>query len=145
MLCRALIAFAGMTCAMIAFDGVAIIWALGLSFSGATLISAAYLHWRQVRHCHLPWTPDPTRLLGELAASAIAVVPGWVILTLLGNTPSAPGRNFLVAFGAIAISGVTYLAAQRFRGSREFAALFAVIDRSRSNAAAGATPEWSGK
>ena len=145
MLCRALIAFAGMACAMIAFDGVAIIWALGLSFSGATLISAAYLHWRQVRHCHLPWAPDPVRLLGELTASAIAVVPGWVILTLLGSAPSAPGRNFLVALAAIAVSGLTYLAAQWFRGSREFAALFAVIDRSRSNAAAGASPEWSGK
>jgi hypothetical protein len=64
---------------------------------------------------------------------------------LLGSAPSAPGRNFLVALAAIAVSGLTYLAAQWFRGSREFAALFAVIDRSRSNAATGASPEWSGK
>ncbi len=145
MLCRALIAFAGMACAMIAFDGVAIIWALGLSFSAATLISAAYLHLRQVRHCHLPWGPDMFRFLGELAASAIAVVPGWLVLHLLGGAPSAPAQNFLVGLTAIAVSGVTYLAAQWFRGSREFTALFAVIDRTRPKVAAEGSTEWSGK
>jgi peptidoglycan biosynthesis protein MviN/MurJ (putative lipid II flippase) len=145
MLCRALIAFAGMACAMIAFDGVAVIWALGLSFSAATVISAAYLHLRQVRHCQLPWAPDRFRFLGELAASAIAVVPGWLVLHLLGSAPSAPARNFLVGLVAIAASGVTYLAAQWFRGSREFTALFAVIDRTRPKVAAESSTEWSGK
>lgn len=145
MLCRTLIAFAGMACAMIAFEGIAIIWALGLSFSAATLVSAAYLHLRQARHCHLPWNPDTLRFMGELAASAIAVVPGWMVLHLLGSYPSAPARNFLVGLAAIAVSGVTYLAAQWFRGSREFAALFAGMDRTRPKAATEGSTEWSGK
>jgi putative peptidoglycan lipid II flippase len=130
MLCRTVIAFAGMVGAMVSFEGIGIIWALGLSFSGATLVSAAYLHWRQRRLRDLPKAHSPFRFAGELGASLSAVVPGWIVFhTLSPSTPAA--ENFLISFAAVAVSGLTYLAAQWLRGSREFSALFTFGERAR--------------
>jgi putative peptidoglycan lipid II flippase len=145
MLCRTLLAFAGMVLAMVAFKGVAMIWALGLSFSAATLVSGAYLHLRQVRLRRFSRTGEPFRFVGELAASCLAIAPGWFVLHMLGSSALGPAENFLVGFAAVAVSGLTYLAAQWLRGSREFTALF-TMDRSRSKSAAPQTSvEWSGK
>jgi peptidoglycan biosynthesis protein MviN/MurJ (putative lipid II flippase) len=145
MLCRTVIALAGMVCAMLAFEGIGIIWALGLSFSGATLISAVYLHRRQRRLRGAPEAHSRFRLAGELAASVIAIVPGWLVFhTLSPSTPLA--QNLLISLAAVVISGLTYLAAQWWRGSREFSALFSFGSRPLSKAGPTQGPiEWSGK
>jgi peptidoglycan biosynthesis protein MviN/MurJ (putative lipid II flippase) len=137
-LCRSVIACAGMAFAMVAFDGVAVIWALGFSFSAATLISAAYLHWRHHRLRNTPKTHGQFRLAGELAASLVAMVPGWIIWNALSSTER---HDFLIGFAAIASSGLTYLTAQWLRGSREFSALFMFGKPPRRQAPV----EWSDK
>jgi putative peptidoglycan lipid II flippase len=143
---RALIAFVGMAFALIALQGVAIIWALGLSFSAASLIAAAYLYRRQVRLGSQQLPERHSRFLGDLAASTIAVVPGWLIAHLLDGVLAYQFAGILVGLAAIAASGLTYLFVQWCRGSREFTALFSIVSRPRAEGAAVRNPvEGTGK
>lgn len=137
---RTLITFAGMMLALAALEGIAIIWALGLSFSAASLISAVYLYWRQVRlRRHHPHDRH-FRFLGDLTASAIAVVPGWLVAHFLAGALPDRFPEIVVSLAAVAVSGLTYLFVQWCRGSREFTALFSTINRSSKNGPAAREP-----
>jgi putative peptidoglycan lipid II flippase len=125
MACRAILAFVGMTFALLATSDVATIWALGLSFSIATLTAAGYLHQRRLRPRVSELLELGARVAPDMLASIASVIPGWLVAyTLTEAMPSHYG-SIILAIMAIGASGVTYLAIQWMRNSREFSALFA--------------------
>jgi hypothetical protein len=80
---RGVVAFAGMTIAFVAVDGIAVLWVLGLSCSAAMLVSAAWLHahpaggdWAAM--WARPWRPWRRAFWSRM---------GWVAWT--GSVPAA--------------------------------------------------------
>lgn len=126
---RTAISLAGMAVAMLALDGTAVIWTLGLSFSAASFVAAAYLYIRLARLRSQQPREWRHSLLGTLTAAAVAVLPGWLVAYALGNAGGSSISGALVGLAAVGASGVTYLLIQWWRGSREFTALFAVAGR----------------
>ncbi len=113
----------GMAIALVAIHGPAILLTLCLSLSAANLVSAAYLHWRQV--LALPAASDSRsrQLLGNVAASAVSIVPGIVVAGWLEGTVGSGYPQLGVAIAAIAASGFFCLGIQWIRGSGELRSL----------------------
>jgi peptidoglycan biosynthesis protein MviN/MurJ (putative lipid II flippase) len=120
---RAAISFMGMVVALSAMDGVAILWTLGLFVSAANLAAASFFYWNLM----LPSPAAPLyrtrKLISELAASIISIVPGMFATLVL---KCAIGNHYCdigVAVLALSISGALYLAIQWLRGSSELRSL----------------------
>jgi putative peptidoglycan lipid II flippase len=124
---RAALTFAGMAVAFTLMEGSAILWTLGLSLSGADLIAAAYLHYRQVRR--LPRLPAGKldRLLGDLVASLIAAMAGFAIAVWLADVATNQYESLGICIVALTASSLSYLLVQWMRGSAELQSLFSGI------------------
>jgi putative peptidoglycan lipid II flippase len=124
---RAGIAFAGMALALSAMNGIAILWMLCLSVSAANLISAAYLY-RHITRA-MPPMPRPGRppVLGALLASTASVVPGAFFAVAVQGPVEHRYQNIAAALGAVAVTGIVYIALQWLRGSAELKALRSAI------------------
>jgi putative peptidoglycan lipid II flippase len=130
---RAAVTFLGMAIALSTMRGAAILWTLGLSLSAANLVASAYLRWSQIRV--LPPLPANKRycLLGDMAASAIAVAPSVVIAGWVDGLIDDRYDGIVAGIAAIASSGLLYLIIQRARGSGELKSLFSDIPRQSPN------------
>jgi peptidoglycan biosynthesis protein MviN/MurJ (putative lipid II flippase) len=126
---RAAVTLVGMAIALSVMRGTTVLWTLGLSLSAANLIAAAYLHRCQVRV--LPPLPANKRhrLLGDLAASAIAVAPSVVFAGWLESVIDNRYGGIAAGAAAIAAGGLIYLIIQWARGSGELKSLFSGIPR----------------
>jgi putative peptidoglycan lipid II flippase len=124
---RAVIAFTGMGVALIAMDGTAVLWTLGLTVAAANLAAAAYLY-----RCLIRGQPKVSRyearsILGELVASAISMAPGVFFAIWFEDSVGNRYQNIGVAAAAITISAACYLTIQWMRGSGELKLLLSVI------------------
>lgn len=135
---RAALTAAGMAVALVAMDGIAVLWTLGLAASVGYLAAAGYLYWRQLRA--LPVLPDPPGLglLAGFAAAAVAVAPALLIVRWLGDAAAAGYRQVGVAILALLASGLVYLALQWAAGSAELRSLLGGLrDGRREGSAPG--------
>jgi putative peptidoglycan lipid II flippase len=120
MVLRCALTAIGMALAVLVMDGAAVLWTLGLAFSAASLIAAAYLHARVAGNAPgsgMRWQ------LGDLAASAAAAALGLLLAHQLdGELVGSAGRiaGALLVVGAAALA---YLAIQALRGSAELRSL----------------------
>jgi putative peptidoglycan lipid II flippase len=135
---RAALAFVGMAVALSVMHDTAILWTLGLSLSGANLIAAAYLHRSQVRA--LPRLPAEKlhRLLGDLVASLVAIMPGLAVTLWLTGVADDHYHNIGICIAAVAASGLAYLLIQWTRGSVELKSLLSGIFTASPNTGRGA-------
>jgi len=141
MVVRTVIAFAGMAVAASVMQGAAILWTLGLSVSVANLVSAAYLHQSLARILPRAAGIDRLRLIGDLAASAVAVLIGMAIVRLQAGSDAMERDRVLVGIVAITISGMTYLLIQWARGSSELKSLLAKIPKASREPRYRPTPD----
>jgi peptidoglycan biosynthesis protein MviN/MurJ (putative lipid II flippase) len=130
---RAALAFAGMAVALSVMHDTAILWTLGLTLSGANLIAAAYLHRSQVRA--LPRLPAARldRLLGDLVASLIAILPGLAVALWLAGVADNHYYSIGTGIAAVTASGLSYLLIQWTRGSDELKSLLSGILKAGPN------------
>jgi putative peptidoglycan lipid II flippase len=130
---RAAVAFVGMAVAFSVMHDTAILWTLGLSLSGANLIAAAYLHRSQMRA--LPRLPAEKlhRLLGDLVASSIAVLPGLAVALWFASVADNHYHSLGTGIAAVAASGLSYLLIQWTRGSGELRSLLSGLHKAGSN------------
>ena len=127
---RAGLSTIGMVLALGAFDGVALLWAIGFSYSAATLVSAGYLLWSF--QGSVPAAPmHPIRqFITELLISVISIIPAVFTAALLkrffevDQYDASPAMAVVTATAAVAVSVIVYLAIQWMRGSSEFRSLF---------------------
>lgn len=132
MVVRSAITFMGIALAVVVMTDLAVLWTLGIVFSAANLLAAAYLHWRQTRA--LPPIPEVTGRhwigtpwIRNLAVSLIALIPSLLVAHWLDDASLGSIGRVLVAGTAIATSAISYLAIQWGCGSDELMTLVAGI------------------
>jgi putative peptidoglycan lipid II flippase len=129
---RSAITFMGVALAVVVMRDLAVLWTLGIGFSAANLLAAAYLHGRQTRA--LPSIPEvtPRHWIGDLAAALVALIPSLLVAHWLEGATLGGVGPVLVAGAAIAASGIAYLAVQWVRGSDALTTLVAGIGKPTS-------------
>jgi putative peptidoglycan lipid II flippase len=137
---RGVVAFAGMTIAFVAVDGIAVLWVLGLSCSAAMLVSAAWLHACQARALPAPVASGGWRLGGDVGAAVAALAPGLLVAHGLGSMDGFGAGSIAVAGAAAGASGLAYLLIQWLRGSPELGSLLGRFGHARASSAGARRP-----
>lgn len=136
---RAVIASAAMVLALVAMEGVALLWALGLGLSTANLAAAAYQYFALTRSMP-PIDGGGSPLLGDFAASAAAAAIAWLVaLGLQSGIGGGHAGSIGIALAAVAGGGAAYLAIQAALRSPELHMLLSAV-RSRHRCAGETTP-----
>jgi putative peptidoglycan lipid II flippase len=120
MVLRGAITAIGMAIAVLAMEGAAVLWTLGLAFSASSLVAAAYLHagvaGRAVgagMRCRL----------GDVAAAAAATAAAVVLAHQLDGALAGSAGRIAGALAVVGAAALVYLAIQALRGSEELRSL----------------------
>lgn len=132
---RGAIAALGMALALQLAAGPAVLWTIGLGFSLATVLAAAFLDHRQRRVLPALSSLPLMKALGDLGIAALAILPGVIVASLLADVCVGVPLSIALAIGAIAASGLVYLGLQWLRGSPDLAMFLARV---------GSQPERAG-
>jgi putative peptidoglycan lipid II flippase len=125
---RAVVAIGGTVIALNAMDGISVLWTLGLTLSGASLISMGCLY-RWVSRGMPDSSGYYARILMLGIASAISTGVGLVVATSFDAPIGNHYLCILVAGAAVGVSGICYLASAWMLGSREVTLLISGIRR----------------
>jgi putative peptidoglycan lipid II flippase len=142
MVMHAIATMVGMALALGAMEGTAVLWTIGLCFSGSNMLAAAFLHVRLVRA--LPKVSTRSHLIGNLTVSAVAVGAGAGLAAWLGDDVHGQWYSAVGALAPPGVSGICYLGLQWVRGSDELRQLLGTVRyskvRSRSQRVSASVP-----